>query len=65
MTIKERRIPKVIDGNRKKRIAKGSGTTVQEVNQLLAQFQQMQKMMKKFRNPRARQNLMNLFGGFR
>lgn len=65
MTIKERRLPKVIDGNRKKRIAKGSGTSVQEVNQLLTQFQQMQKMMKKFRNPRARQNLMNLFGGFR
>lgn len=65
MTLKERRQPKVIDGNRKKRIARGSGTTVQEVNQLLTQFQEMQKMMKKFRNPRARNNLMNMFGGFR
>jgi signal recognition particle subunit SRP54 len=65
MTIKERRNPKVIEGSRKKRIARGSGTSVQEVNQLLGQFQEMQKLMKKFRNPRARQSIMNMFGGFR
>jgi len=65
MTIRERRKPKVLNGSRKKRIARGSGTTVQEVNQLLSQFKQMQKMMKQLRNPRARQNLMNMFGGFR
>jgi signal recognition particle subunit SRP54 len=46
MTKKERTTPKIIDASRKKRIAKGSGTTVQEVNQLLKQFTQMSKMMK-------------------
>ncbi len=46
MTPEERSIPSVINGSRKKRIAKGSGTTVQEVNQLLKQFNQMSKMMK-------------------
>jgi len=65
MTIKERRDAKIIKGSRKKRIAKGSGTTVQDVNQLLMQFKQMQKMMKQLRNPRARQNLMNMLSGFR
>jgi len=45
MTIKERTLPKIINSSRKKRIAKGSGTTVQEVNQLLKQFTQMRKMM--------------------
>jgi len=63
MTTKERRNPKLLNGSRKKRVARGSGTTVQEVNQLLSQFRQMQKMMKQLKNPRARQNLMNMFGG--
>lgn len=48
MTQKERRAPGMIDGSRKKRIAKGSGTKVADVNRLLKQFQQMRKMMKKF-----------------
>ncbi|GIK42769.1 MAG: signal recognition particle protein [Chloroflexota bacterium] len=65
MTTKERRHPKILDGSRKRRVAKGSGSSVQEINQLLSQFQQMQKMMKQLRNPRARQNIMNMFGGFR
>jgi len=46
MTIEERTTPTVINANRKKRIAKGSGTSVQQVNQLLKQFNQMGKMMK-------------------
>jgi signal recognition particle subunit SRP54 len=46
MTPRERRLPQVIDGSRRQRIAKGSGTTVQQVNQLLAARKQMQKMMK-------------------
>jgi signal recognition particle subunit SRP54 len=46
MTIAERRNPKMIDGSRRKRIAAGSGTTVQAVNQLVKQFGQMQKMMR-------------------
>ncbi|MCD8390323.1 MAG: signal recognition particle protein [Firmicutes bacterium] len=48
MTMKERRNPKIIGASRKVRIAKGSGTRVQDVNQLLKQFEQMQKMMKQF-----------------
>ncbi|GAA4317380.1 signal recognition particle protein [Pontixanthobacter gangjinensis] len=46
MTPEERSEPKIINASRKKRIAKGSGTSVQEVNQLLKQFNQMGKMMK-------------------
>ena len=46
MTPKERTEPAVINGSRKKRIAQGSGTSVQQVNQLLKQFDQMSKMMK-------------------
>jgi len=46
MTPAERRNPKLIDGSRRKRIASGSGTTVQAVNQLVKQFGQMQKMMR-------------------
>lgn len=48
MTFNERRKPNIINGSRRKRIAKGSGTTVQDVNQLLKQFNMMQKMMKRF-----------------
>lgn len=65
MTAQERRNPKLLNGSRKRRVAKGSGTNVQDINLLISQFQQMQKMMKQLRNPRARQNLMNLLSGFR
>ncbi|MAV88853.1 MAG: signal recognition particle protein [Rhodospirillaceae bacterium] len=47
MTLQERRNPKVLNAKRRKRIAAGSGTSVQDVNRLLKQFQQMSKMMKK------------------
>jgi len=46
MTAKEREKPSIIDAKRKRRIAAGSGTKVEDVNQLLRQFEQMQKMMK-------------------
>ncbi len=46
MTPDERTQPSIINSSRKKRISKGSGTSVQEVNQLLKQFTQMSKMMK-------------------
>lgn len=49
MTLEERRFPAVIKGSRKRRIAAGSGTQVQDVNKLLKQFLQMQKMMKKMK----------------
>ena len=54
MTLKERTDPDLINGSRRLRIAKGSGRTVQEVNQLLAQFKQMAKMMKSAGKPGVR-----------
>ncbi len=48
MTIRERQRPEIIDGSRRKRIALGSGTSVQDVNRLLKQFEQSRKMMKIF-----------------
>jgi len=48
MTLEERESPQLIDGSRRKRIAKGSGTNVQTVNRLLKQFQDMKKMMRMF-----------------
>ena len=50
MTIQERQNPDIIKASRKIRIANGSGTSVQEVNRLLTQFEQMKKMMKQFKN---------------
>jgi signal recognition particle subunit SRP54 len=49
MTPKERRFPALIKGSHKRRIAAGSGTQIQDVNRLLKQFLQMQKMMKKLK----------------
>ncbi|MGL5715556.1 MAG: signal recognition particle protein [Paraclostridium sp.] len=48
MTIEERRNPSILNASRKKRIAKGSGTSVQDVNRLIKQFNEMKKMMKMF-----------------
>ncbi len=48
MTKEERKKPKIIDGSRKKRISKGSGTSVEDINKLLKQFFQMQKIFKSF-----------------
>jgi signal recognition particle subunit SRP54 len=48
MTLEERRRPEIIGGSRKRRIAGGSGTSAAEINQLLAQFRQMQALMKQF-----------------
>lgn len=57
MTYQERHFPALIKGSRKVRIAKGSGTEVQDINQLIKQFEQMQKMMKKFSNLGAMQKM--------
>jgi signal recognition particle subunit SRP54 len=63
MTPQERRKPKIIDGSRKRRIARGSGTTVQEINALLSQFRQMQKMMKQLgKGKDGMRGLTRLFG---
>ena len=48
MTPQERRSPEIINGSRRKRIARGSGTSIQEINRLLKQFKQTKKMMKQF-----------------
>ena len=50
MTVEERQNPAIIKASRKTRIAKGCGLSVQEVNQLLNQFEQMKKMMKQMQN---------------
>jgi signal recognition particle subunit SRP54 len=50
MTPEERKDPKVLNGSRRKRIAQGSGTNVQEVNKLIKQFSETRKMMKKMKN---------------
>ena len=62
MTPEERRKPKILKASRKRRIAAGSGTTVQEVNALLKQFKEMQRMMKQLRKGRGR-GLTSLLGG--
>lgn len=62
MTIKERQFPAVIKGSRKRRIAAGSGTSVQDVNKLLKQFTQMQKMMKKMKGGGMKNMMRGLAG---
>ena len=64
MTRKERENPAIINSSRKKRIAEGSGTSIQQVNQLLKQFESVKKMMKMFSNPKAMKGLRGM-GGFR
>ena len=60
MTVRERRQPGVIDGSRRKRIAGGSGTSVQDVNRLLKQFLQTKKLMKTLSRSQGRSGLANL-----
>lgn len=59
MTPKEKRFPAILKNSRKQRIIKGSGTKIQDLNKLLKQFTQMQKMMKKMRNKGAMRGMMN------
>ena len=64
MTKKERIRPDLLNGSRRRRIAEGSGTRVQDINQLLAQFEQMKKMMKGIsqmtKTTRGRKNLKGM-----
>jgi signal recognition particle subunit SRP54 len=64
MTPLERSVPTTIDTSRKKRIAKGSGTSVQQINQLLKQFQQMSKMMKMMQGGGGKK-MMQMMGNMR
>ena len=61
MTPEERHNPDILNGRRRRRIAMGSGTTPQDVNQLLNQFRQTQKLMKQLTKARSPRDLMGLF----
>jgi len=63
MTPAEREKPEIINYSRKMRIAKGSGSTIEEVNRLLKQFEQTNKLMKQFANPKGAKKLAKLSGG--
>ena len=60
MTLQERRTPGIINGSRRKRIAAGSGTKIQDVNRLLSQFEQMKKMMKSFSGKKGKRAMFNM-----
>ena len=60
MTAAERRRPEIINGSRRRRIARGSGTTPQDINRLLNQFKQTQKLMRQFSRTRNPRGLMNM-----
>ena len=62
MTVKERRNPHIINPSRKRRIAEGSGKTLQDVNRVLKQQSQMSKMMKKFASPKGMAKMMRNLG---
>lgn len=62
MTPEERHRPELIGGSRRRRIARGSGTTPQDVNQLLNQFRDMQKMMKQMASGKGRRAMMRMMG---
>ncbi len=64
MTQKERRFPALLNGSRKVRIAKGSGTQVQDVNKLLKQFAQMQKMLLRFKGDKMQKQMQQLQSRF-
>src|SRR5216117_1367860 len=64
MTPGDRRNPEVINGSRRQRIARGSGSSVQDVNRLLKQFAQLKKMMKQFKSMEGRLGKLKGLGGF-
>jgi signal recognition particle subunit SRP54 len=65
MTAREREAPQILDGRRRLRIARGSGTAVSDVNRLVKQFKQMKRMMKSLRAQGGRANLRSLMGSGR
>jgi signal recognition particle subunit SRP54 len=62
MTAKERKYPKMLNGSRKRRIAAGSGTSVQELNKMLKQFMQMQRIMKKMKGGKGKRMMAQMMG---
>ena len=65
MTPQERTNPKILNGSRRRRVASGSGTSPSQVNQLLGQYRQMQKMMKRISGPGGERALQNMMRGMR
>jgi len=63
MTAKERKNPKILNGSRRIRIANGSGTTVQQINQFMKSFEMTQKMMKQMKSEKGMRNMMKNFKG--
>ena len=63
MTPKERSNPQLLNGARKNRLAKGSGTSIQEVNKLIKQFEDTKKMMKMMSNPKNMMSMMRQMKG--
>ena len=61
MTAKERKNPSLLNASRRIRIAKGSGTSVQQINQFMKSFEMTQKMMKKMQSEKGMKNLMKNF----
>ncbi|CAI8043914.1 Signal recognition particle protein [Geodia barretti] len=61
MTAEERRRPDILNGSRRRRIARGSGTTPQDINRLMNQFKQTQKLMRQFSRTRNPKSLMRMF----
>ena len=65
MTPQERANPRLLNGSRRRRVANGSGTSPSQVNQLLGQYRQMQKMMKRISGPSGERALQNMMRGMR
>ena len=65
MTPQERANPRILNGSRRRRVANGSGTSPSQVNQLLGQYRQMQKMMKRISGPGGERALQNMMQGMR
>ena len=65
MTPAERANPTILNGSRKRRIANGSGTNAQQVNQVLAQYRNMQRMLKQINSAKSERDMMRMLGGIR
>ena len=65
MTKAEREDPNLLNASRRKRIAAGSGQSVQKINQLVKRYEESRKMMKQMMNPKQAAKMSKMFGGFR
>jgi signal recognition particle subunit SRP54 len=64
MTPEERRKPQILNASRKRRIVKGSGSSIQELNRLLKQYEQMKTMMKQFTGKGSKRKMANMMSQF-